>query len=189
MSGNGELFFTALGFGYESAPLKHEALSIQSLTAHSMDSKRIEIYREFIDARGNIVDLNKLKVGQKIYSKISWRANYYLYNFVIDEAMPSCFEAVNERLGSAAQARVEGMQDSVALEHTEYLYDRVLRFPKSGYFYYDPRDGENSSGVIYTPINVIMAGSCALPAISIEDMQYERVNNYDLQTLKFKVAR
>ena len=189
MSGNGELFFTALGFGYESAPLKHEALSIQSLNAHSMDSKRIEIYREFIDARGNIVDLNKLKVGQKIYSKISWRANYYLYNFVIDEAMPSCFEAVNERLGSAAQARVEGMQDSVALEHTEYLYDRVLRFPKSGYFYYDPRDGENSSGVIYTPINVIMAGSCALPAISIEDMQYEQVNNYDLQTLKFKVAR
>ena len=76
-----------------------------------------------------------------------------------------------------------------ALEHTEYLYDRVLHFPKSGYFYYDPQEGYNSTGVIYTPINVIMAGSCALPAISIEDMQYERVNNYDLQTLKFKVAR
>ena len=188
MSGNGELFFTVLGFGYESAAVKHNPLSINRPFDNDRD-KKVEIYREFLDARGNIVDLNKLKVGQKIYSKISWRANHYLYNFAIDEAMPSCFEAVNERLGSAAQARPEGFVDSVAIEHTEYLYDRVLYFPKSGYFYYDPQEGYNSTGVIYTPINVIMSGSCALPAISIEDMQYERVNNYDLQTLKFKVAR
>ena len=188
MSGNGELFFTVLGFGYESAAVKHNPLSINRPFDNDRD-KKVEIYREFLDARGNIVDLNKLKVGQKIYSKISWRANHYLYNFAIDEAMPSCFEAVNERLGSAAQARPEGFVDSVAIEHTEYLYDRVLHFPKSGYFYYDPQEGYNSTGVIYTPINVIMSGSCALPAISIEDMQYEQVNNYDLQTLKFKVAR
>uniref|UniRef100_UPI0026267CED alpha-2-macroglobulin family protein n=1 Tax=uncultured Campylobacter sp. TaxID=218934 RepID=UPI0026267CED len=188
MSGNGELFFTVLGFGYESAAVKHNPLSINRPFDNDRD-KKVEIYREFLDARGNIVDLNKLKVGQKIYSKISWRANHYLYNFAIDEAMPSCFEAVNERLGSAAQARPEGFVDSVAIEHTEYLYDRVLHFPKSGYFYYDPQEGYNSTGIIYTPINVIMSGSCALPAISIEDMQYERVNNYDLQTLKFKVAR
>ena len=188
MSGNGELFFTVLGFGYESAAVKHSPLSINRPFDNDRD-KKVEIYREFLDARGNIVNLNKLKVGQKIYSKISWRANHYLYNFAIDEAMPSCFEAVNERLGSAAQARPEGFVDSVAIEHTEYLYDRVLHFPKSGYFYYDPQEGYNSTGIIYTPINVIMSGSCALPAISIEDMQYERVNNYDLQTLKFKVAR
>lgn len=188
MSGGGELFFTVLGFGYESAPVKHKPLSINR-PSYDDREKKVEIYREFLDARGNVVDLNKLKVGQKIYSKISWRAKHYLHNFAIDEAMPSCFEAVNERLGSAAKARPEGFVDSVAIEHTGYLYDRVLHFPKSGYFYYDPQDGENSSGVIYTPINVIMSGSCALPAISIEDMQYERVNNYDLQTLKFKVAR
>ena len=62
MSGNGELFFTVLGFGYESAAVKHSPLSINRPFDNDRD-KKVEIYREFLDARGNIVDLFFLYSG------------------------------------------------------------------------------------------------------------------------------
>ena len=184
---NGEKIFTnLLSFGYEPVALKHSPLSINNRTGNLHGIKQLEIVREFVDEAGNAVSLDNLKVGQRIYSKINFRSNFYIRNFVIDEAASTCFEIVNERINPGF-IRPENLQDKTSFEHKEIMFDRVLSFPVGGAYYKDTKNGNDYTGVFYTPLNVVYSGMCALPAVSITDMQNESVMDYDLPVLNFKI--
>ncbi|WBR54993.1 alpha-2-macroglobulin family protein [Campylobacter sp. VBCF_01 NA2] len=184
---NGEkIFANLLSFGYEPVALKHSPLSINNHTGNLHGIKQLEIVREFVDEAGNAVLLDNLKVGQRIYSKINFRSNFYIRNFVIDEAASTCFEIVNERINPGF-IRPENLQDKTSFEHKEIMFDRVLSFPVGGAYYKDTKNGNDYTGVFYTPLNVVYSGMCALPAVSITDMQNESVMDYDLPVLNFKI--
>ena len=168
------VFYSLLSFGYEKIPLKHIDFNPDDYDKHG--PRKIKIIREFVNKNGKKVDLNSLKVGDKIFSKIRVYSNFWAQNLAIDEAVSSCFEVVNERL--YPNTRTNNTQDKAKFNHKEYLFDRVLYFPNSF----------SREITIFTPLNVVISGECSLPAVKAEYMQDESLNDYDLEMLKFKVS-
>ncbi|MBP5778609.1 MAG: hypothetical protein J6W17_01410, partial [Campylobacter sp.] len=95
------------------------------------------------------MDLNSLKVGDRIFSKIKVYSNFWVRNLAIDEAVSSCFETVNERLYPST--RTKFTQDKAKFNHKEYLFDRVLYFPNDF----------TREITIFTPLNVVISGECS----------------------------
>ena len=171
------LFYSVLSFGYEKVTPKHDDFNANAIRMEKNTNKKLKIFREFVDKNGKKVDLNSLKVGDKIFSKVRIFANFYAYNLAVDEPISSCFEIVNERL--YPNERTKATNDKIRFAHKEYLHDRVLHFPETF----------SDEIVFFTPINVVKSGNCRLPAIKTEYMQSEKINDYDLETLEFKVGK
>ena len=169
------VFYSLLSFGYEKIPLKHIDFNPDDYDKHG--PRKIKIIREFVNKNGKKVDLNSLKVGDKIFSKIRVYSNFWAQNLAIDEAVSSCFEVVNERL--YPNTRTNNTQDKAKFNHKEYLFDRVLYFPNSF----------SREITIFTPLNVVISGECSLPAVKAEYMQDESLNDYDLEMLNFKISQ
>lgn len=171
------VFYSVLSFGYEKMPLKHKDFDPSEFDKpFAKFNPELKIFREFTDTNGKKVDLNSLKVGDRIFSKIKVYSNFWVRNLAIDEAVSSCFETVNERLYPST--RTKFTQDKAKFNHKEYLFDRVLYFPSDF----------SREITIFTPLNVVISGECSLPAVKAEYMQDESLNDYDLETLKFKVS-
>lgn len=132
----------------------------------------LSIYRTFVDEKGNEVDFNDIRVGDKIYSKVEIFSSDNLSNIVINEQIPSNFEIVNERL--KASLRAEEVQNSKNFnpDFTDIRDDRILTFLslKAGKYV-----------TFFTPLKATTIGTSKLPAILTEAMYDERINDYDLQ--------
>ena len=163
------VFYSVLSFGYEKVPLKHKDFDPSEFDKpFAKFNPELKIFREFTDTNGKKVDLNSLKVGDRIFSKIKVYSNFWVRNLAIDEAISSCFETVNERLYPST--RTKFTQDKAKFNHKEYLFDRVLYFPNDF----------TREITIFTPLNVVISGECSLPAVKAEYMQDESLNDYDL---------
>lgn len=172
------LFYSLLSFGYEQIPLKHTMYDKKDYIDNAYNYDRLpslKIFREFVNNTNKIVDLNSLKVGDTIYSKVNLISNRYLQNVLVDEAASSCFEIINERL--YPQPRGEAVTNSIGFEHVDYKDERVISF-------LNPFDIEVT---IFTPYRVVMSGKCTLPAVKAEFMQNENISDYDLEMTHFTI--
>jgi len=143
-------------------------------------TKELSIMREFIDANGNKVELNKLQQGDTIYSKVTL-ANYGQINqVVVNQRVPACFSIVNNTIHKQP---TKFKNKNIHQSYREIRDDRVLNFVNlKKKEKYDKKLKKYISvqnrGVIYTPLIVTTVGECQLPAIITEAMYDTRINDY-----------
>lgn len=156
----GKPYFSLLTHGYEELPLKHE-----------FSDKSLNIYREFVDMDGNLVNLDELKLNDIIFAKVilETKANYE--DILVYQKSPSCFEIINERV--IQNIRTNNTLDSVKFSYVDVSDTAITNFLKPIY------KGENA--IFYTPFRVVLKGKCVLPEIRVERMYDEKINDYDLE--------
>ncbi|MDO5045823.1 alpha-2-macroglobulin family protein, partial [Campylobacter sp.] len=145
-------------------------------TNHKFDKKGLDILRNFVDKNGKEVDLNKLKLNDIIYSKLTLKTDDFIRNGVINEQVSPCFEIINENI--TPNLRTKATSDTLNIEHTVIQDDRVLTF----YYLYT-----GSNAYVYTPLRVVMSGKCMMPAVITENMYDESMSDYDLAQKEFIV--
>jgi len=152
-------------------PLPHE------LKNTLFGAKPMRIKREFIDAKGKILDVKNLEQGARIYAKISIENDEAINDIVISERIPACMEIVNTRLSKAV---IPFANKNLYLDYKDIRDDRVLHFIHLK----KKTKTQNIANktIFYTPLIVSTRGECKLPAISIEAMYNSRVNDYAKQS-------
>ena len=167
-----EVFYTLFSAGYAKKPLKHDFCDFEK-----NECVNIDIFREFVDQNGKKIDLNKLKIGDIIFSKIDISSpnNFDAGNIIVDEGVSSCFEIVNENI--YPQTRSEKTQDSIKFSNKEFKADRII----------SANDGFYGHATFYSPLKVILNGHCSLPAASIFSVNDEDMSDYDLEFENFTI--
>lgn len=172
------IYYSLYGYAYTKLDKKHQKVSKKELKDYEKQAKKdngfstLGIYREFVNQKGNKIDLNSLKVGDVVYSKNS------IYTFgidsvLIDEGVSSCFEIINERLEP-----MDSFNDASSPSQKEYLNERVLSAFDTSY---------TNTLNFYTKFRVIMSGKCKLPAVKVINSKYEVQNDYDLSQEEFDI--
>jgi len=147
-------------------------------------TKELSIMREFIDAKGDKVDLNKLQQGDTIYSKVTL-ANYGQMNqVVVNQRVPACLSIVNSNIQNQ---QTKFKNKNIHQAYREIRDDRVLNFVNlKKKEQYDKKLKKYISlqnrGVLYTPLIVTSVGECQLPAVITEAMYDTRINDYAKET-------
>ncbi len=143
-------------------------------------TKELSIMREFIDDNGKKVELNKLKQGDKIYSKVSIANLGELNQVVISQRVPACLSIVNNNISNTKE---KFENKNIDLEYKEIRDDRVLYFVNlKKKEKYDKVLKQNkllqNRGTIFTPLMVTTKGECQLPAVITEAMYDSRIGDY-----------
>ena len=146
------------------------------LQRHKKEPRELDIYRTFVNENGKEINLDELKIGDKIFSKVELSAKSGIKVGVINEITSACFEAINENLSPIA--RKEAVKNSLEISYQTIKDDRVISFYKLG-------AGEQAT--IYTPYRVVLGGKCALAAVISENMYNETQTDYDLAQKSFNV--
>ena len=134
--------------------------------------KELSIQREFIDENSKLVDLNNLKQGDTIYSKLTIQNLNKLSNIVINQRIPACIEIQNDRIAKIQNSTFKNTQ--VTITNEDIRDDRVLYFVDLPYSY----KNKINQAQIYTKLNITTNGICNLPAVTIEAMNDSRINDY-----------
>ncbi len=143
-------------------------------------NKKLSIKREFINAKGEAVDLQNLVQGKKIFSKVTL-ANYGKINHVVvNQRTPACMQIVNNNIKNS---EAHFKDENIELEHREILDDRVLHFinlkNKSEWNKALKKSiSVENRGIIYMPLMVTSIGECRLPAVIAEAMYDPRISDY-----------
>ena len=146
--------------------------------------KELSIMREFIDANGAKVQLDKLQQGDTIYSKVTL-ANYGQINqVVVNQRVPACLSIVNSNIHNQ---QTKFKNENIHQAYREIRDDRVLNFVNlKKKEKYDKKLKKyiplQNRGVIYTPLMVTTVGECRLPAVISEAMYDTRINDYAKET-------
>ena len=143
---------------------------------HDFNKTGLDIIRNFVDKNGNEIDINKLKLNDIIYSKISLKTDENIEYGVINETISSCFEVINENFMPIL--RTNEVKGNLNLQHQNIQDDRVVSF-------YTLNSEEIKN--IFTPLRVVRNGKCKLPAVISENMYDESLNDYDLAVKEFIV--
>jgi len=143
---------------------------------HDFNKTGLDIIRNFVDKNGNEIDINKLKLNDVIYSKISLKTDENIEYGVINETISSCFEVINENFMPIL--RTNEVKGNLNLQHQNIQDDRVVSF-------YTLNSEEIKN--IFTPLRVVRNGKCKLPAVISENMYDESLNDYDLAVKEFIV--
>ncbi|MDJ0810647.1 MAG: MG2 domain-containing protein [Desulfobacterales bacterium] len=165
----GRFYYSVAVAGYLPRETRHQ---------RELGGKRLGIYRQYVDEDGARVDLNAVRQGDLIYSRITLSASEAIANLIVSDRVPACFEIVNERLDRrqrpAALKEVHFRPD-----HVDIRDDRVFTFVNIG----RPlrRQPASNTIVFYTPLRVTFTGTFQLPAAQVEAMYDSRLSDYDLQ--------
>ncbi|NLK66416.1 MAG: hypothetical protein GX282_02955 [Campylobacteraceae bacterium] len=151
-------YYSFVSYGYEEQPIKHQ-----------FDNKSLNIYREFVDMDGNLVDLSSIKLNNIIFAKITLSSLAYYSDVLVHQKAPSCLEIVNERI--VQNIRTNKHRDSAYFSYTDISDTAITNF-------LEPFSGER---VFYVPFRAVLKGSCVLPEVRVERMYDETINNYDLE--------
>ena len=135
------------------------------------NSKKLTIQREFIDAKGNRVDLKNIEQGSRIYSKITVGNRDSLENIVLSQRVPACLDIVNSRIDTHKNEKFK--DKNFDLDYKDIRDDRVL-------YFFGVKKADNQT-TIYTPFIATTLGECHLPAVTIEAMYDSRINDYAKQ--------
>lgn len=151
--------------------------SITTSVSEEIEIKHLKdiIYREFLDSNGNLVDLNNLKLNDLIFSKITIDSKTLQKDLIIHEKVPSCFEIINETI-------VQNIRNNKFQDTLKATFDHVNDYSITRYF-----DDFIQKGVIYTPLKVVLKGTCKLPAVTISKTNSDELNDYDLESLNINI--
>jgi len=143
-------------------------------------NKSLSIQQAFIDANGAKVDLNNLKQGEKLFSKITI-ANYgKIEHVVINQRVPACLSIVNNNIQNQTP---RFKNENINLKHKEIQDDRILHFvnlaDKKEYNKALKKEMSiENRGILYAPLIASSIGECQLPATIVEAMYDTRINDY-----------
>ncbi len=173
--------FTSKDGAFKIEPQAPMFISVSSnayvpLQRHKKEPRELDIYRTFVNENGKEINLDELKIGDKIFSKVELSAKSGIKVGVINEITSACFEAINENLSPIA--RKEAVKNSLGISYQTIKDDRVISF-------YKLDAGEQAT--IYTPYRVVLGGKCALAAVISENMYNETQTDYDLAQKSFNV--
>lgn len=144
------------------------------------NNKELSIEQTFINANGAKVDLNNLKQGDKLFSKITV-ANYgKLEHVVINQRIPACLSIVNNNIQNQVPLF---KNNNIYIAHKEIRDDRILYFvnlaDKKAYNKALKKEiSIENRGILYAPLVASSIGECQLPATIIEAMYDTGINDY-----------
>lgn len=157
---SGNPYLSLISYGYEELPLKN-----------SYENSAIDIKREFLDLNAEPVNLDKIKLNDIIFAKITLKFAKNFSDILVYQKAPSCLEIVNERV--VQNIRNSAQTDSANFSHTQITNTSITNFLEPVY------SGEEV--VFYTPFRAILKGECALPEARSESMYNDKINNYSLE--------
>lgn len=166
------VYFSVISYEKSKPALSHE-YSFDKFKQNGEIPMDLKIYREFVDEQGKKVNLNKLSINQKIYSKITINSNFD--GLLINEKVPSCFEIVNEKI--YGNFRNNNTQNSAVIENQEINDYSVTNFIEKN----------DQIVTIFTPYKVVLKGKCTLPAVVGQSYLNEQINAYDLSEYEFTI--
>ena len=142
--------------------------------------KELSIQREFINGKGDEVDLNNLIQGDKIYSKVTLLNYGIIKNVVVNQRIPACLTIVNNNINNK-EAKFK--DSNINQEYREINDDRALNFlnlRKNAEYSKPLRKYVDigNRGVLYLPLIATSVGECKLPAVITEAMYDTRINDY-----------
>ncbi len=151
------------------------------------NAKKLSIKQEFINEKGNRVDLKNIEQGSELYSKITVGNMDSIENIVLNQRIPACLDIVNSRIDTHKNEKFKDKNFDV--DYKDIRDDRVLYFfgvregktrreLVSSYPYKIKRVKIQNQTVIYTPLIATTLGECHLPAVTIEAMYDSRINDY-----------
>lgn len=147
------------------------------LRQNSSDKKtgKISITREFVDKNGKKIELNNLKLGDIVYSKILLKTNQYTQKQYVDEQISPCFEPVNENFSN--NIRGENVQNSINYENQSISDERVVTF----------LEPFSKNALFFTPLKVVLSGKCHLSPIFTGNTKSSELYDYFFETDSFVV--
>ncbi|QKF64720.1 alpha-2-macroglobulin family protein [Campylobacter corcagiensis] len=160
---NAKPYFSLVAYGYENLPLKHE-----------FNDKAINLYREFVDLDGNLVNLDEIKLNDIVFAKIRLNSKAYYSDILVHQKAPSCLEIINKRV---VQNLGDNFKDSINFSYVDISDSSITHF-------LEPFVDEVT---FYVPFRATLKGSCILPEARAERMYDEKVNDYDLERKFIKV--
>ena len=173
---------------YSVELVKHLPKAIKNSIDHD---EPLSIMREFIDDKGNNVNLNHLVQGDKVYAKVTISNIGEIKNVVVNQRIPACLTIVNNNIKGQKE---KYPNKNIHLEYRDIRDDRVLHFINlKNKTKYDKNLKKYLSvqqeGILYTPLMVSTLGSCKLPAIITEAMYDSRINSYAKEAKKVMVFK
>ncbi len=155
--------------------------------------KKLSIKREFIDENSHKVNLNSLKQGDKIYSKVTISNYGKVQNVVVNQRVPACLTILNSRIQNETPNE-KFKNININQKYRDIRDDRVLDFidlPKKQKYNRSSKRYiiKENRGVIFTPLLVTTKGECQIPAVIAESMYDSRINDYAKGVDKIIVKR
>lgn len=141
----------------------------------------LSIKREFVDEKGNPVDLSAIEQGSKLYSRVVISNMDKIDNVVLNQRIPACMEIIGQRSGSGVKTQ------NMTVTNKDIRDDRLLLFfnlSAKTENRYDPFTKKNivqkvqNIATVTTPLMATARGECQLPAVIAEAMYDTRINNY-----------
>lgn len=159
-------YYSLINYEYKQNKIKNE-----------LENKILNIKREFVNANGDKIDLNNIKLNDLIFAKITLKFNKNFNDIYVYQKSPSCFEIVNENI--IQNIRNDKVKDEIRFMHQEIKDNSITNFL--------PPVFEGESATFYTPFKAVLSGVCKLPQANTESMYNEKINNYSLEAYEIKV--
>ncbi len=147
-------------------------------------TQMLQIENSFVDETNHPIDLTQLKLGQKIYSKVTITNKEALENIAIVQRIPACFSIKNERISQDQRPRSVQNSKNFHPSFQDIRDDRILTFvnlPEQAHIY----DKEHkkyylqpSKTTFFTPIRVTSTGTCTIPPTFGEAMYDSRIKAF-----------
>ncbi|CAA6812552.1 MAG: Alpha-2-macroglobulin [uncultured Sulfurovum sp.] len=142
--------------------------------------KELSITQAFVNANGAKIDLNNLKQGDKIFSKVTLVNYGKISHVVVNQKIPACLSIINNNI---SEHEPHFKNENIDLSHKEIQDDRILYFVNlADKKKYSKALKKNISienrGIIYAPLLVSSIGECKLPATIAEAMYDPRIADH-----------
>lgn len=162
-------------YGYEFAEVNNPY--VEGKYKRELDTESVVgIERKYVDENGGEVDLNKLSVGDTIYSVIHLSSHMSIDNMYLVDRIPSCFEIVNTRVNRNYFEKFKSK--NINPDYVDIRDDRKMVFFSL-----------EKDAVVFTPLRVVSAGRCAMPPARIGAMYDTRIKAHSLEYRSFKIIK
>lgn len=129
-------------------------------------NKTIFLGSNLIDKNGKYVDLNNIKLGDKLFFEVKLYSNKKIENVAVNIQIPSGLELINSRLNKANNSTFENTNYNP--DYEDFRDDRFLTFLTTN----------KSLTKFYIPVSAVTKGEFIYPASYVEAMYDSRINNY-----------
>lgn len=128
--------------------------------------KELAIQTKFYDREGRILNMDNIKVNDKIYMEVNLKSNIEIENIVVNVKIPSNFEIVNIRLNKEDKSSIF-KDTNFKPKYRDIRDDRELIFLDI-----------NGYATFYIPLRAVTKGVSYLPPVITEAMYDSRINDY-----------
>lgn len=121
---------------------------------------------DIINDNGKVIDYNNLKLGNKLFMKVTIKSNKKIENVAVNIQIPAGLEIINPRLYKSNSQKFKNIDYSP--DYEDYRDDRVLSYLTT----------TKKKKIFYIPLIATTRGIFTYPASYIEVMYDSRINSY-----------